>query len=1142
MSRPSSGYHRAPSRGSNPSRPTSRELDRTSVRWSAFAGSEAEGILTEVFESLDTQRSGTVPREDVHQRIRDATMKRRLAAAVAGDRGSPGPPSEVPVERLLSRIALWGQKGDKNAEITWHELELHASDTLRAPLQAPDGSIVLGGAVLPTSGLSNEQIAVLRGFADEVHEQNLDVGRLVEEVENLRRQVRDGRELVAGRERRIAELAAGEAADVQAFKDSKVKVIRELERKVEDLTAELAARDASVRHSELQVSQHLSRITKLSMQLDELKATPSVPAEELRQQAAEAQAEADEERKRHAEAAAALAAAKASFGRVETERHELEGDLNTRVQRAEELEKELAAARADLRSFRASITAEMEKHQSALQESNDRVRAALADLQQERTSAREKQSALHRVETELQEKGLEVTRLEDDVTRLRGELAALRNVESGLRVDLHELQIINKERDEALAQALVSAQEEHSNLSHQMRGIDETRRGIEEERRGIDEQKRGIDEEKRGIDEQRRGIDEQKRGIDEVKRGIEEEKRGVDEWKRVIGEERQEIQEERRGMHDERLAMEEERRKMAGERRSIEDERKQMEALAAAVEAQATKLRRVNDDLYDIVGAGGEGRKTSGMSDSSRRMSNAAVLPAEVDRAATLREVLAGKFEERRDRDLRTQSELQRASESLENERKKASIERALASVAELETGGRHALRSEEDAARALLAAQRIADTRSAVRTGWEMSAAEESDRQRILLEQAWTMARLEMRVGHQGAAAAAARRDLEAEEDTRRRAVAAAEAAAARDLVAMEARDAFAARGVSRLLPEERLGRAAVQSDEATEFAVIRNLASATGQVLADGERRALEQRTAARKRLCAEEEGARDGMQSEERVARAKIDFLRAAARTELQEYETRGDVEDHEAAEYGVLLIAEEASIEQAMEATERAERATRDRDRELVFSSSPSPGSPGGEKKKKKHTAYLGLEVSEGIVVGRSEGCAGSHIDSEGHTVALDGVKIFAVTPGGPAHQAGLVSGDLIVEFNGAEIHGLPDFRAAALKTRPGEEVELGIQPFDGGDGVIEHVVLESGKVAKDEWEPGRHRTIGYRVPVLTRIETLASQRQARESVRQEERRKLTVGVVSPSRRRGMSSITVQSTAVRNSYGRRGHTDL
>ncbi|KPJ61108.1 MAG: hypothetical protein AMJ46_03280 [Latescibacteria bacterium DG_63] len=100
-------------------------------------------------------------------------------------------------------------------------------------------------------------------------------------------------------------------------------------------------------------------------------------------------------------------------------------------------------------------------------------------------------------------------------------------------------------------------------------------------------------------------------------------------------------------------------------------------------------------------------------------------------------------------------------------------------------------------------------------------------------------------------------------------------------------------------------------------------------------------------------------------------------------------------------------------------------------ELVFVETPVPftraapdtaGPPGGEGYGRGRGARFGIVPDFGGEPG-------------------EGAKISGVSEGSPAEKAGLVAGDVIVEFDGKPITGLHDLSYAIKDKKPGDEVEV-----------------------------------------------------------------------------------------------------
>lgn len=99
----------------------------------------------------------------------------------------------------------------------------------------------------------------------------------------------------------------------------------------------------------------------------------------------------------------------------------------------------------------------------------------------------------------------------------------------------------------------------------------------------------------------------------------------------------------------------------------------------------------------------------------------------------------------------------------------------------------------------------------------------------------------------------------------------------------------------------------------------------------------------------------------------------------------------------------------------------------------------------------------------------------------------GFIIGNVQQGGPADEAGLKSGDVVVELNGTPVRNFYDFRIAIANTAPGTEIELGI--FRDGENMT--IDVELGELNADEIagldteaEEDLIETLGFEVSDLT----------------------------------------------------------
>eukprot|EP01062_Namystynia_karyoxenos_P025733 TRINITY_DN2017_c0_g1_i1.p1 TRINITY_DN2017_c0_g1~~TRINITY_DN2017_c0_g1_i1.p1 ORF type:complete len:1030 (+),score=257.71 TRINITY_DN2017_c0_g1_i1:67-3156(+) len=989
---------------------------RASLRSSvpSFAAVEAETTLRNIFAQLDTTGSGQVPRDKLTRRLREPSVRAALAsAAVRSPPGDGGAVSVLPVERLISRVGTWTAQGDAGRDssgITWEELEAHANDVLSgSPKSRPvDGYVSLGGHLLRTDGLSQEQVATLCAFAGEVHDQAQDRSRLADALARAQRDSDNMRTLVAERDETITQLLAEEAADVQDFKVRQARTMESLQRRIDELVADLAARDAAARAAELRYTEQSSRLALLQIQLDEQRKGQHGGGDDVQRQRAEAAA-ADSEglRARLSEAAEEAVRLKEALQRTETAKRDAEAQLLDERHRRQQQERDAEAAGCEYRSFRTKILEEMERHQHALDEAAQHSQDTLAQLQQTRTELVLAQGGLREANATAEELKLENARLREDLKNAQGELAAARKVEGMLHVDIRQLQIVQQERSAALAETRQRAQDD-------------------------------------------------------------------------IGD--------------------------------IEAERQQMDALADLVEQQSELLRRMNDDVFELLGTR-----------SAAPPSGPAVLPAEVQRVALIRDELSAqlgaKAAEQRAQVRDLERQVQHAAGRLAAEQQRNA---GIVPLVAEECAGRLATVSDEEADRLRIAAAAKGATDAIHRAAWLAADREESERQHLLVTQSWQMVALAFSACHSGARLAPALRQLHTDEGVGREHTVMAMLAAARLLGAAEAHSAQAAQGLGRLGPDERLARAELERDEAAGFAQILALHQARREALSEHSLRVSQQRRAEFARLSDAESASRDRLAAAERGGRAALSIGLALSQTQLAENPARGNVEDLEDVEFGVLLM----EFEEMQEREGARERAAAARRAKL------KPQSP-----KKRTTAYLGVEVSEGIVVGRTDSFRGDHIGRDGKPTELEGVKVFSVAEGGPADVAGLQPEDLICSFNGQRVACLADFRDCAKRTAPGDVLVLGVRA--GAEGPLEEVTLHTEVVAEEEWEPGRSRTIGYRVPVLARAADIRAGRAAREHEREQERQRLAHDLSSAARERPGSS-PVSSSQVSRSAPRRSGT--
>jgi membrane-associated protease RseP (regulator of RpoE activity) len=130
-----------------------------------------------------------------------------------------------------------------------------------------------------------------------------------------------------------------------------------------------------------------------------------------------------------------------------------------------------------------------------------------------------------------------------------------------------------------------------------------------------------------------------------------------------------------------------------------------------------------------------------------------------------------------------------------------------------------------------------------------------------------------------------------------------------------------------------------------------------------------------------------------------------------------------------------LAQEAEAQREMERAE-AERALADAQRRL--------------EEAAREVAELSLEMSGPVIEevrkirieGPGKAMLGVNIDDAGP--AGDGVKVVSVSPGGPAAEAGVKSGDIITAMDGKSLAAGRDLIAAMRGVEPGQTVSLDLR--------------------------------------------------------------------------------------------------
>eukprot|EP01063_Lacrimia_lanifica_P035522 TRINITY_DN6794_c0_g1_i3.p1 TRINITY_DN6794_c0_g1~~TRINITY_DN6794_c0_g1_i3.p1 ORF type:complete len:1040 (+),score=364.85 TRINITY_DN6794_c0_g1_i3:65-3121(+) len=223
----------------------------------------------------------------------------------------------------------------------------------------------------------------------------------------------------------------------------------------------------------------------------------------------------------------------------------------------------------------------------------------------------------------------------------------------------------------------------------------------------------------------------------------------------------------------------------------------------------------------------------------------------------------------------------------------------------------------------------------------------------------------------------------------------------------------------------------------------------------------------------LKAAEDHGRRQLVGMERAARAAAQARDAAMKKRFNnllrdEGVERSDLEDLFTAELDELYADREAGAERLQRRLDEEERLRKE---SALYHDLLA---------HKRYTSYMGLDVSEGIIVGRSEVHPGERLSRFGEVIDIEGVKVFQVNVDGPSARAGVRTDDIITHYNGARTPSLLHFKACAKKTTPGDEVMLTL--YRPGEGCI-NAKVQSLVVDESSFEQGSRRIYSYKIPVL-----------------------------------------------------------
>ncbi|MEU6610341.1 PDZ domain-containing protein [Streptomyces shenzhenensis] len=89
------------------------------------------------------------------------------------------------------------------------------------------------------------------------------------------------------------------------------------------------------------------------------------------------------------------------------------------------------------------------------------------------------------------------------------------------------------------------------------------------------------------------------------------------------------------------------------------------------------------------------------------------------------------------------------------------------------------------------------------------------------------------------------------------------------------------------------------------------------------------------------------------------------------------------------------------------------------------------------------------VTSAATPGPSAAPAGATLGVEAVDAEKTGAQVIAVHEPGPGHTAGLVRGDVLLQFGPSRIDTAADLARAVSHARPGEQVTLTVRHHDGG---------------------------------------------------------------------------------------------
>eukprot|EP00756_Hemistasia_phaeocysticola_P034692 Hpha_TRINITY_DN16537_c0_g4::TRINITY_DN16537_c0_g4_i2::g.136531::m.136531 len=325
----------------------------------------------------------------------------------------------------------------------------------------------MGVHKLFTEGLSAPQLATLSAVGADLSEKNQTIERLVARDKRLQEGIEERDALLRSRDEEIRKLREKEAADVQAFKEQQRKSYSSLEISAAALSAQLQDRETELQTVKLDLAQAQQRLTLLQLKVDELEeerrrgGSDSAMLQSAHGEALQSARDRAKGTQRRAEEAEAKATALAE------QLKEKDSALKGALKDLEQARRNEDRAVQDLRFYKSTATAEMERQGQELVVASEQIKSASADAQAAKAEVLRFEAKLRASELTVQDQVLEITRLHSDVQRLNEELEHLRKTQGDLHVEMVRLEVVNQQRADAVADLRQQLQEgaQESDLS-----------------------------------------------------------------------------------------------------------------------------------------------------------------------------------------------------------------------------------------------------------------------------------------------------------------------------------------------------------------------------------------------------------------------------------------------------------------------------------------------------------------------------------------------------------------------------------------------------------------------------------------------------------------------------------------------------